>query len=262
MRLTAKLKRDMEKWSKEEYPREACGLIVNIKGKPHLVPCENKSKDDNQFVISPEEYAKVEDEHEIIGVFHSHVNESSRASEVDRVSCNASNLPWVILSIYENPENGKVEVHDFNVIEPDGFIPPLVGRSFHHGTLDCYGLIRDFYQRELGIGIPDFEREDGWWDKEDSGELYLENFEKAGFVKIGEGEELKFGDVILMQYRSDKTNHGGVYLGDQPLKSQPELHPLTGAMLHHAMPRLSERVLYAGYWKDITRMVVRHKDLL
>src|SRR5690606_26844065 len=163
-------------------------------------------------------------------------------------------------SVGQNAGEGEPKVLGWHSFEPSGYVAPLVGRSFHHGQLDCYTLIRDFYSRELNIEIPDFERPDNWWDVPEHGELYLDNFEKAGFVRI-DGQP-RYGDVILMQYRSDRTNHGGVYLGDAVLTSQPDLHPVPNALLHHAMPRLSERVVYAGYWSDVTRMIVRHKDLL
>jgi len=120
--------------------------------------------------------------------------------------------------------------------------------------------VRDFYARELAIELPDLERVDDWWTKPEVGELYLDNFEAAGFVRV-QGEP-HYGDVLLMQYRSERTNHAGVYLGDAVLRTEPDLPAIPNAMLHHAMPRLSERVLYAGYWQDITRMIVRHRSRL
>jgi hypothetical protein len=32
-------------------------------------------------------------------------------------------------------------------------------------------------------------------------------------------------------------------------------------MLHHLYGRLSERVVYGGHWQEITRAVLRHKDM-
>ena len=45
------------------------------------------------------------------------------------------------------------------------------------------------------------------------------------------------------------------------LREAPELHPVPQAMLHHLYGRLSERVVYGGYWQDVTCAIVRHKDL-
>jgi cell wall-associated NlpC family hydrolase len=131
-----------------------------------------------------------------------------------------------------------------------------VGRHFHFGSLDCYGLVRDFYARELDVELMDFERTDRFWDRGE--DLYMENFAKAGFQQVKKGPI--FGDVLLMQYRSKVANHGGVFIGGASLRSMPELVPVHDAMIHHLSPRLSERVVYGGHWAEITRAIVRHKS--
>ena len=122
-----------------------------------------------------------------------------------------------------------------------GWRAPLLGRMFFHRVLDCYTLVRDYYQRERGIELLDFEREDDWWHK--GQDLYMQGFERAGFAPLARGEALQPGDVILMQVRSPVANHAGVYLGHTGLQEQPGLHPVPHAMLHHLYGRLSERVV-------------------
>ena len=73
---------------------------------------------------------------------------------------------------------------------------PYVGREFVHGVVDCYSLVRDWYAREWGIELRDYDRRDQWWDHGEN--LYLENFQKEGFHKIPV-EELQRGDALLMQ---------------------------------------------------------------
>lgn len=253
------VRRAVERHALEAYPRECCGLLVADQDKGKYIPCENSAENDNDFRISGEEYSRCEDMGQILAVIHSHVNTSARPSQSDLVSCEAQDLPWHIVSVYKDAGE-EPRIGEWYSFEPSNYEAPLVGRTFHHGDLDCYGLVRDFYHREMGIDIPDFERPDFWWEKEDGGELYLDQFEKAGF-RVVTGD-LQLGDGILMQYRSDRTNHAGVYLGETTLASQPDLPPVPSALLHHAMPRLSERVPYMGYWKNITRLVVRHKSLL
>lgn len=260
VRLSAALRRSVEAHALVEYPREACGLVVGAGNKPQYVPCRNTAEDGRDFRLPAEDYAAAEDVGQVLAVVHSHIDRDPLPTDVDRVSCEVTGLPWHIVAIGRDAGDLEPSVRGWHSFEPCGYQAPLVGREFHHGSLDCYGLIRDFFVRELGINIPDFDRPDGWWNKPECGELYLENFEKAGFVRVNDGP--RHGDVILMQYRSDKTNHGGVYLGDAQLKTQPGLPPVPNAMLHHAMPRLSERVTYGGYWRDITRMIVRHRELL
>ena len=78
----------------------------------------------------------------------------------------------------------------------------------------------------------DFERRDEWWKIGEN--LYLDNFEKAGFRKTSL-DKLQKGDVILMTINSPVPNHGAVYLGDNMI-------------LHHVHGRLSTRDIFGGYW--------------
>lgn len=256
--MRAAIKKAIERHALKDYPREACGLIIAVGDKQKYVRCRNTAEDGQDFKLPAEDYAAAEDLGQVLAVVHSHVDMPAQPSEADLVSCEATGLPWHIVSVGRDAGDDEPTVRDWFSFEPTGYEAPLVGRSFHHGSLDCYGIIRDFYNRELSIELPDFERPDDWWSKPELGEIYLENFEKAGFAQVQDGP--RYGDVILMQYRSDRTNHGGVFIGDHPLQSQPDLHPIPSAMLHHAMPRLSERVVYGGYWADITRMIVRYKN--
>lgn len=111
------------------------------------------------------------------------------------------------------PEDGVPVAGGVVEIEPCGYEAPLVGRPFSHGHLDCIQLVNDYYKRELGIILPNFERHDGWWDDGRS-DLYTEGFPKAGFVRV-DGEPRKH-DVLLMQIRSKNRvpNHAAIYLGD------------------------------------------------
>lgn len=225
----------------KEYPRECCGLFVVMDGEEHYVPCRNLAdRQGSQFVIDPQDYAACEDMGEIIGVGHSHPVVSPQPSEADRVQCEASGMAWRIVHVYE--ENGEIVTGEIVTFTPEGYEAPLVGRQFHHGVLDCFTLIRDWYKRERGIELPNFHREDDWWKKGQS--LYLDNFEKAGFVRATGGIEV--GDVILMQIRANTPNHGAVYIGD-------------GLILQHLINRLSTRDVYDGYFQEVTRMVVRYK---
>jgi len=221
-----------------DYPREACGLVIVAKGRERYVPCRNLAQGTEHFVMDPQDYAAAEDAGDAIAVVHSHPDAPATPSEADMVSCEATGMPWHILSW---------PADDFRTIEPSGYQAPLVGRTFAHGVLDCWSLVRDFYARELKIELPDFERRDDWWLSGES--LYMEGYPKAGFVHLNQDAPEKVGDVILMQRRADVPNHAGVYIGN-------------GLMLHHMHGRLSTREVYGGYWREITRCVLRHKTLM
>lgn len=249
-----------------EYPRECVGfVVVDHTGQELYMPGENLAPDPEAgFVTAPQAWADAEDAGRVVAFVHSHPEGSAEPSDADRVSAERlaeqyEPIPWVILEVRRDLD-GVVSVPAVLSFTPDGYRAPLVGRTFEHGILDCYTLVRDFYQRELGIVLPDFERADGWWNGDR--ELYLENFAAAGFVRMPDGAPPKRGDVILMQHLSARTNHAGVFLGDEGLAEEPALFVVKGAMLHHLYGRLSERVLYGGYWRDCTRAILRHREIL
>ena len=220
--------------AREQYPREACGLLVVVRGRERFWPCRNTAEGADQFALDPLDYAAAEDAGDVVAVFHSHPNAQPTPSEADRVACEASGLPWHIVG---------VPCERWATVEPSGFRAPLVGRQFVHGVVDCYSLIRDYYADELRIELPDFDRPNDWWHR--GGNLYAENFEKAGFIRV-KGEPQRH-DVILMQVLANVPNHGAIYLGN-------------GIILHHVHGRLSSREIYGGYWLTKTWALLRHKN--
>lgn len=222
----------------EEYPRESCGVVIVLRGRRRYIPCRNIAENPaQQFTIHPEDFADAEDVGEIVEIVHSHVDTPPTPSQADLLGCEATQLPWIIV-------NGKTGA-SFR-FEPSGYTAPLIGREFSHGILDCYTLIKDYYAKELGIILKDYDRSWEWWNN--GGNLYLDNFTNEGFVTIPE-QDIEKHDVVLLQVRSHVPNHGGVYLGDN-------------VILHHPMGRLSGRDVYGGYWKKHTTHVIRHKDFL
>ena len=219
--------------AQREFPRESCGLLIVRSGRERYVACRNLAVGTDQFVISPEDYAMAEEQGQVVAVVHSHPNLPATPSQDDRVSCEVSALPWFIVSV---PSGEWAE------LTPSGYVAPLVGRQWSHGVLDCYSLVRDWFNQERGIDLLDFKRHDEWWKHGDN--LYLENFESAGFAVI-DFLAAREGDCFLMQIGSPVPNHAAVYLGE-------------GLILHHLQGRLSSRDVYGGYWQKITTHALRY----
>ena len=226
-------------------PRECCGLLYRPRSTDKLtyMPAGNVWPDaeGDRFSIDPADYAAAEDAGEIMAIVHSHPNASANPSMADRVGCEKSGLPWIIMGW----PSGMVKQ-----LEPEGWQAPYKGREFHHGVLDCYTLMQDWYRRELVIELPDFERRDDWWQGQPGRlreDLYMQQFGQAGFVAV-QGEPERH-DVILMQVKADVANHGAVYLGD-------------GVMLHHLHGQQSCETVYGGYWLRHTMAVLRHREVL
>lgn len=224
-------KLDAEEYAKKHFPKEACGLVIIRKGREVFWPCKNISEYGNNFCIDPADYAAAEDEGEVTAIWHSHCGIPPEPSEADKVGCEKSGLEWFI---YATP------MDKWNSFKPSGFIAPLVGRQFVHGVVDCYSLVRDWYQLEKGIILPDFDRKDDWWHKGEN--LYIENFKKAGFE---ETDKLEPGCGIIMQIMSPVPNHAAVYLGSD-------------LIIHHMFNRLSSRDVYGGMYKKCTSRIVRY----
>ena len=128
-------------------PKECCGLLLAIGRKQQYFPCINVSTEPNkEFRIDPEEYAAAEDVGEVIGVVHSHPDATSRPSPRDLAMCEATALPWHILSWPEG---------DLPTIVPTGDVP-LLKRPFVHGAWDCWQVCADWYKREWGLEFETF----------------------------------------------------------------------------------------------------------
>ena len=227
--------------AKTKCPEEMCGLIGVLKGKIKYIECDNISEEkEKYFVINPIDYANAEDKMEITHIVHSHPNVNPEPSQADLVAIEKGDLPWVIV----NPRTGQ-----HTITEPSGYLAPMVGREFSFGILDCYSIIKDHYESELDIDMPDPVRTDKFWERGEN--LYVDNFESAGFkrVKFDSVHDLKVNDIVIMMAASSIPNHAAVYLGN-------------GKMIHHVQGRLSSIDMYGGYWLKHTWGIVRHEDFL
>ena len=132
----------------------------------------------------------------------------------------------------EKSENGDVVAGEIRGFAPEGYRAPLLGRQFAHGVLDCYTLVRDWYARERDIVLPDFSRDDGGGNRQ-AGRPVHGPLRRSRISPLRADETLGPGDVVLMQVRSDRANHAGVFLGDEPLAEAPAC---TVAGRHAASP--------------------------
>ena len=85
--------------AQEEDPKEACGFLLNIKGKEKYFPCKNLSTYSQQcFIIDPDDFVKAEESGNILAVIHIHPITPPIASQADKISCENSELPWHIVN--------------------------------------------------------------------------------------------------------------------------------------------------------------------
>ena len=221
--------------AKDQDPKEAVGLLLNVKGKERYYPCRNLALTDHQcFILDPEDYVKADETGEIVAVVHSHPITPPIPSQADKVSCEDSGLPWYIV-------NPKTE--QWGYLEPSGYKAPILGRQWVWGVTDCWSLVRDWYKEEKNIKLKD-------WDRPTTPQQFLDNplfescFSETGFKELRPDEALKNGDALLLSIGSAGLNHVAIFLD--------------GDVLHHLADRISCKEPYNQWLQKCTGMRLRY----
>lgn len=221
-----------------EYPKEACGVVVQAGRAQNYIACRNIAENPAEaFTMAPEDKLAAEEQGEIIMIVHSHPDVVQLVpSEHDRIQCDWSGVEWGIMSWPDG---------DFCTLSPRED-RDYTGRRWVLGFADCWSLIREWYQREHGIALGNYSVPYEWWEQGEN--RYDDNWQAEGFFEV-DPTDIRPGDMIMMRVQAQVTNHAAIYLGDN-------------LILHHITGQLSARVPYGKYYRDRTVRVVRHKELI
>lgn len=222
-----------------EYPKEACGVVVQIGRRQEYLPCRNIADNPTEdFTLAPDDFTAAEAQGEVLMIVHSHPDVVQLIpSELDRIQCDHSGVEWGIMSWPDG---------DFCTISPRSE-RELTGRRWVLGHEDCWTLIMDYYRQEHGLELNNWSVDYEWW--EDGKEnRYDDNWQAEGFIEVDRAD-MRPGDMIMMQISAPVTNHAAIYLGDN-------------IILHHMYGQLSTRIPYGKYYRDRTVRVVRRKELM
>ena len=94
------------KWAKvafmdgeKAYPEEGGGVIIKVNNEEIYWKCQNISKayKEKSFVIDPLDYARGEDQGEVLGIVHSHPDGELAFSHTDRMACKYLDLPFYLV---------------------------------------------------------------------------------------------------------------------------------------------------------------------
>lgn len=231
------------------FPNEACGFVVSTGAnkKATIVECRNDALyPKTQFIINSDEYLRVSEMGEIIGIWHTHTNGNTKPSESDLYGCEATNLPWYLISV-EQAEDG-FKHSDLISFTPNGYEAPYVGRPYVFGSFDCWTLCKDFYKREFGIQLKDYPRIENFWTKDESN-YFITKTDECDLIDVT-GQPIQYGDIVFIQTDSSgNPSHSAIYVGDEQI-------------LHHCIGRLSKHDMYVhgSYWLKHTVKQVRHKN--
>lgn len=236
------------------FPREGV-CYVTAEG---AIPVENvAAHPEEAFDVLPEEWTA---HGQVLAVLHSHPGGQPWPSGADLEYQRETGVPWGIAATEGRTVGGFCWFGDQLPI------PSPYGRPFIHGIHDCYSLVRDLYR----LGAPGLEslpdpnerihewpfppmllqegfRDHLWWER--GGDLYMDNFEKAGFFTLHtdrDRPDIRVGDVFF--YKLGKTqvvNHAGVYIGG-------------GLILHHVQGYTSQRAPL-NLWGRNVQFWIRHR---
>lgn len=207
-----------QKHAESEFPKESVGLVVN----GQYVPVKNIHEDpENHFRVDPKTIKKYAGK--IEAVIHSHNVTYDPAtkkpkhlmypSKDDMEAQIAWGVPFGIQYVAEDV--GGVSAG--NILWWGRGVPVAhyEGRPYVYGVYDCFSVILDYYREELKIDLPDFAREDEWWERND--DVYVRHMEDYNMKRVSL-DDLQPYDVILLTIRSQVANHAIMYLGgDQGL---------------------------------------------
>lgn len=229
--ITSEQQAAIRGFAEAKHPVEACGFIL---ANGQVVECTNTSTQPDTFVISAEESARYLDD--AVASWHSHCDYSD-LSFADVNASKALNLPYVVFNC------SGTEFFYFDPRQSAG----LVGRPWMYGGYDCYSAVRDWYSQEMGVELRDYTRlYEGEWTQHGFTH-FEENFAAEGFVEIPKTVQLQRGDVLMSRIRNNYTCNHVAVVED----------PDANLIFQHLVNRKSEVMLYSGYFRDNTYMIVR-----
>lgn len=231
----------------KESPKECCGLIYISEQKFSLeiFKAENKDKDpENYFQISEKDYLAASEKGKIWGFYHSHIEED-RFSDYDKMTSEKLKLNAIMYCLRNDA---------FYEYQPIGLELPFVGRDYAIGALDCFTLIKDYYNQTYNIFIPEIENDYRFIehkpDHKDNNRVHNilpDFFRDNGFVEV---ENVRDGDIILMNTPDILSPvHCAIY-------KEP------GQILHHPFKKKSCISLYKDIYKKYSTHFFRHGGML
>lgn len=234
IKLSKHIKSEIRGHARAEAPRECCGFIL---GNGETYRTKNTATEDNRFRVSTEDYVAADRLDTIKAVYHSHPkSEEPSFSEFDKFNSISHDVIYVLFSLKDN---------SFTQFDPSlSNFNKYIGRSFEIGKTDCFALIKDFYEFELGVSLKDYHRDESY--SSHLPELFDKHFEEEGFNKR---EDLQKYDCILLRKREgDPSNHIALYLGKGLILHQPE----------KSYSRIEE---YTSTHKKLTNHIIRHEKV-
>jgi len=111
MTLTNEMEIKIREHSLKESPNECCGLILSKDSSFLIHECENDAVDKlENFKINAEDYLKATLSGDIVGYYHSHTNDNTNFTPLDKAVSDSNDLPLVMYHV----KNNKFFIHRKN----------------------------------------------------------------------------------------------------------------------------------------------------
>jgi proteasome lid subunit RPN8/RPN11 len=193
------------------YPEEMCGVLL----KDSFIPVKNIAEEsDKAFRMHPLELAKICQNNTVIAIVHSHcrnaripeVFDTRTPSLADMESQKVSNTPWLIVATEGQSVTTPLQI-------PRIGNNNYIGRPFIWFIWDCYTLIQDYYQFELGINLPNHTPDRDFKDLRFFSNLFDKFLDDFMFDELPIQTVLQQGDILLVNNLGGVRNHLVVYDG-------------------------------------------------
>ncbi len=209
LNITAKQYDLIHKWILKKYPEEAVGFLT----QDSFIGLKNIASEPlNSFEIDPIEYAKYGKE--AIALIHSHCQDSRNPppldirtpSWTDIENQKRSAIPWLIFGTEGSTVTSPIQ---WPRVKNNNYLK----RPFIWFVNDCYTLIQDWYEFELGIILPDHKANAEYLQYRQKNNLFDNYLEDYGFKEV-EFSAISRGDILLLDNKGYKRNHLGIYTGN------------------------------------------------
>jgi proteasome lid subunit RPN8/RPN11 len=207
MELKTETITEIKSYVLSQYPKESCGVIV----EGNFLSMENVSDTPEvTFKIRDLDYGKVVDRVEAI--IHSHCVSPDHIrrfdirtpSLEDRLSQRRSNKPWGIVGT--EGEN-VTDILWYPHIPNNNYI----GRIFIPYVNDCFTIVQDYIQFELGKTPPAYVIDYEWTNNVTFSKILERFLSYPGFEEVTKISKLRNGDLLILNHELGEISHFGVY---------------------------------------------------
>lgn len=210
--LNSLQKSQIEQHTLQNYPNEMCGFLT----EDSFIACQNVNAEPTKsFSFNPVEFAQ----HftKAIAVVHSHCQDVHKPqifdictpSYADMVGQKKSAKPWLIVGTEGMTVTDPLQIPRI----PNN---QYIGRRFLWFINDCYSLVKDWYQFELGIELADHKAQENYQDIRRLNGIFSDYITEYGFVEIPLAD-IQRGDLLLLDNGGFEENHLGLFTGTSVL---------------------------------------------